>query len=82
MSLAEQLDAIRAGAAARVPQEQQAVMAEATNALRASGILDGTPKVGDRLPGFALRDAVGNEVRSRDLRARGPLVVTYFRGTW
>lgn len=82
MSLAEQLDAIRAGAATRVPQEQRAVMAEATNALRASGILDAVVKVGDRLPDFTLRNADGGEVRSPDLLARGPLVLTFFRGTW
>ena len=82
MSLAEQLDALRAGATARVPQEQRAIMAEATNALRESGILEGVPKVGDQLPEFRLRNAEGNEVRSHDLLARGPLVLTFFRGTW
>ena len=82
MSLAEQLDAIRAGAATRVPQEQRAIMADATNALRESGILDEVPKVGDRLPDFTLRNAEGDEVRSRDLLAHGPLVLTFFRGTW
>ena len=82
MSLAEQLDAIRAGAAKRVPPEQRAIMAEATNSLRESGILDGVPKVGDPLPDFALRNAEGKDVRSRELLARGPLVATFFRGVW
>ena len=39
MSLAEQLDTIRAGAAARIPPEQWAIMTGATTALRESGIL-------------------------------------------
>jgi hypothetical protein len=82
MSLAEQLDAIRAGAAKRVPPEQRAIMAEATDALRKSGILDGVPKAGDRLPDFTLHNADGDEVLSRDLLMRGPLVLTFFRGTW
>jgi len=82
MSLADQLDAIRAGAAKRVPPEQRAIMAEATNALRESGILDGVPKVGDPLPDFELRSAEGEGVRSRELLARGPLVLTFFRGVW
>ena len=82
MSLAEQLDAIRAGAAKRVPEEQRMIMAEATNALLESGILEGAPKIGDQLPEFTLRNAEGDEVRSTDLLERGPLVLTFFRGTW
>lgn len=82
MSLAEQLDTIRAGAVQRVPPEQRAIMAEATSALRESGILDSVPKVGDRLPDFALRNTDGEEMQSRDLLARGPLVLTFFRGVW
>ena len=82
MSLAEQLDGIRAGAAKRIPEDKLAIMAAATGALRESGILDGVPKAGDRLPGFALRNAEGDEVQSGALLARGPLVMTFFRGTW
>jgi peroxiredoxin len=44
--------------------------------------LDGVVKVGDRLPSFALNNAFGQEVRSPELLAGGPLVVTVFRGTW
>ena len=50
--------------------------------LRASGILDGVIKVGHRLPPFALQNAFGQEVRSSELLANGPLVLTVFRGTW
>lgn len=82
MSLAEQLDAIRAGAVKRVPEAQRTVMADATRALRESGILEGAARVGDRLPDFTLPNADGDEVRSEDLLARGPLVLTFFRGTW
>jgi len=48
----------------------------------ASGILNGVIKVGDPLPRFALQNAVGQEVRSSELLANGPLVLTVFRGTW
>ena len=82
MSLAERLDAIRAGAATRIPEEKRAIMGAATNTLRKSGILDGVPKAGDRLPGFSLKDANGIEMHSADLLAKGPLVLTFFRGTW
>jgi hypothetical protein len=82
MSLAEQLDGIRAGAATRIPEGKRAIMSAATVALRESGILDGVAKVGDQLPGFALPNADGGMVQSADLLARGPLVLTFFRGTW
>jgi hypothetical protein len=82
MSLEEQLAGIRAGAVKRMPPEKRAVMAAATEALGASGILDGAVKVGERLPDFSLPDAQGNPVTSGELLAHGPLVVTYFRGVW
>ncbi len=82
MSLDEQLERIRAAAVTRVPEEQRAVMGAVTKALRETGILDGAIRVGDALPAFALRNVHGEEVRSADLLARGPLVLTVFRGVW
>ena len=57
-------------------------MHHATDDLRSSGILEGVIKVGDRLPAFALKNAFGEEVRSSELLASGPLILTVFRGTW
>ena len=82
MSLAEQLDAIRAASAKKMPQEVRAVMGRATDDLRQSGILDRVLGVGDTLPEFALRNAQGAEIRSADLLARGGVVLTVFRGSW
>eukprot|EP00934_Nitzschia_sp_Nitz4_P004678 Nitzschia sp. Nitz4//scaffold47_size129522//80357//81778//NITZ4_003557-RA/size129522-processed-gene-0.45-mRNA-1//-1//CDS//3329552818//4668//frame0 len=47
-----------------------------------TAILDDTPKVGDVLPDFALQDETGNIVSSVDLRAQGPVVIMFFRGSW
>ncbi len=82
MSLAEQLDKIRAGGAKRVPEHKRAIMAAATQALRDSGIVDKALKPGGKLPAFALENAQGQVVRSGDLLAQGPMVVTVFRGVW
>lgn len=57
-------------------------MHRATEELRASGIMDRVIKFGDPLPPFALPNAYGREVRSADLLAKGPLVLTFFRGAW
>jgi len=82
MTLAERLDTIRLGADKRIAPDKRAIMHRATDDLRSSGILDGVIKVGDRLPAFALKNAFGEEVRSSELLASGPLILTVFRGTW
>jgi hypothetical protein len=82
MTLAERLDTIRQGADKRISADKRAIMHRATDDLRASGIMDGVIKVGDPLPRFALKNAFGQEIRSSELLANGPLVLTVFRGTW
>jgi hypothetical protein len=82
MTLATTLEAIREASAKRVPADKAAIMHQATEELRSSGIMDGVIKVGDALPPFALPNANGQEVRSADLLAKGPLVLTFFRGSW
>jgi hypothetical protein len=54
----------------------------ATDDLRASGIMDRVIKVGDPLRPFALKNVFGPELRSSELLANGPLVLTVFRGSW
>jgi hypothetical protein len=80
--LAERLDTIPQGADKRIPPDRRAIMHRATDDLRASGIMDGVIKVGDPLPPFALKNAFGQEVRSSELLANGPLILTVFRGSW
>lgn len=82
MALADTLKGIREASAKRIPPEKEAVMHRATEDLRASGIMDRVIKVGDPSPAFALPNAYGQEVRSRDVLAKGPLVLTFFRGSW
>lgn len=50
--------------------------------LIASGAQDRALKVGDVAPEFTLPDADGNPVSSEVLLAKGPLVVTFYRGAW
>ena len=82
MSLAEKLDALRDASATRIPGDKRAIMGRATVDLRESGILDGVPKVGDRLPDFSLKNAQGVEIHSSDLLSQGAVVLTVFRGVW
>jgi peroxiredoxin len=50
--------------------------------LIASGAEERALKVGDLAPEFTLPDADGNPVSSKVLLAKGPLVVTFYRGVW
>lgn len=62
--------------------EQFDVMKRATKELIDSGLAKRALKVGDTAPDFALKDADGNVVRLEELLARGPLVLSFYRGVW
>ncbi len=82
MSLADKLAAARAFAAKRIPDDRRAIMHCATEDLRRSGILDRIVKVGARMPAFTLSNHDGRRVSSDDLLAGGPMVLSFFRGSW
>ncbi len=44
--------------------------------------MDNTVKLGDTLPGFKLENQDGELVELEQLLARGPVVVSFFRGIW
>jgi cytochrome oxidase Cu insertion factor (SCO1/SenC/PrrC family) len=82
MSLEEKLAATRAAGASRIPPERQAIMHRATEDLRNSGILDRIVPVGAPMPAFDLENHDGRRVASEDLLAGGPLILSFFRGSW
>jgi hypothetical protein len=81
-TLADRLDRIRADFESQAPDDVKAVMARATEDVRESELMSGIPAVGEPLPEFELPDSDGTPVRSSDLIAAGPLVVTIYRGQW
>jgi peroxiredoxin len=81
-TLSEQLEAYRTGWRARVPAERQAVMDAHVAHLAASGIAGTAKQVGDRAPAIRLRDQHGAEFDVAGLLAKGPVVVTFYRGGW
>jgi peroxiredoxin len=87
MSLQDKLDAFKAAFRSgeppyRVAPETLAVMDGATADLIASGAAQRALRAGDLAPAFTLPDADGNVVSSRVLLARGPLIVSFYRGIW
>jgi hypothetical protein len=82
MSLADKLAATRAASEKRIPPDRAAIMERATEDLRRSGILDRIVKVGSPAPAFDLAGHDGRRIASRELLAGGPMVVSFFRGSW
>lgn len=82
MSLQARLTEIWESAEKRLPADKRAIMRRATQSLRDSGIMQRVIKVGDRLPDFVLANANGAMIGSKDLLARGTVVLSVFRGHW
>lgn len=57
-------------------------MHRATAELIASGANQRAIKAGDKMPVFTLSNAESHKVSSADFLAKGPLVVSFYRGVW
>lgn len=82
MTLEEKLQGIRAQSKTRMPPETRAVLLQSIDDLRASGITNRVARVGARAPEFTLPNAAGQPVSLGGLRARGPVVLSFYRGRW
>ena len=82
MKLQEKLNAMKKESIAGRPPEVVAVLLGEVEKLVQSGIADKAINVGERLPEFTLPDENGNLVSSKDLLAKGPLAISFYRGVW
>lgn len=87
MTLQAKLDAFKADfkggkAPYFAPAEIHPVMERATAELIASGQAGRALKAGDKAPVFTLNDPDGYPVSSTELLAKGPLVISFYRGVW
>jgi peroxiredoxin len=87
MTLQAKLDAFKADFEAgkppyNVPHSVIETMHRATAELIASRAASRALKAGDKAPAFMLNDPDGQPVSSTDLLAKGPLVVSFYRGVW
>jgi peroxiredoxin len=87
MTLQAKLDAFKADFVAgkppyNAPPEIHPVMARATAELIASDQAGRALKAGDKAPLFTLNDPDGKPLSSAELLAKGPLVISFYRGVW
>lgn len=81
MSLRDEL-AARASGAKSFDPERAAVYRAQAEALAASDLLEEALRTGDAAPMFTLPDAHGEPVALSDLLAEGPVVLSFYRGSW
>ena len=82
MTLTQTLQQMKAASLAKIPPEAAAIMASTKAQLKASGIIKMALGPGQTAPDFELKDWQDNLFNSREILARGPLVVTFYRGSW
>ena len=82
MTLADQLDARKAKFVEMAAPERIATAENAITEIADSGVLDKAINLGDKAPDFTLPDALGNSVSLYDELAKGPVILTWYRGSW
>ena len=81
MTLQDELDALRANVKEEAPDLAAKFDADTEQLIR-NGVGGKAPKTGDTAPDFELPDQLGQNIRSIDLRQNGPLVISFYRGSW
>ncbi|WBW99828.1 redoxin domain-containing protein [Oceanirhabdus sp. W0125-5] len=82
MNLSEQLKKIHEEFSKSAPQEVLDTFERASQQLAEEKIEEKALKVGDKMPSFELKNALGKVIKSSELLAKGPLVMNFYRGAW
>jgi hypothetical protein len=81
VGLKRRLKTIADGLSAMAPEASETLHGFIED-LRATGIEDRALRVGDRAPDFDLEAADGSRVSLESVTARGPAILTFYRGRW
>jgi peroxiredoxin len=81
MTLREESTAYR-NQAAQMLGDKMGILDRAFESLSASGVVGRSAKVGQQAPDFTLPDAYGKTVSLKGLLAKGPVVLSFYRGEW
>lgn len=82
MNLRDDLQRIYEEGRAKRPLDETEVMDRAAKELAATGHAERATNVGDIAPGFSLPNAIGETVALNDLLRNGPVVLSFYRGSW
>jgi len=82
MDLNSELDDLRKRSSGDSSAEYASAMGITEEIIRNSRLVETALREGDVFPEFSLPDSTGSIVQSADLLARGPLIVSFYRGGW
>ena len=82
MTLKQDIDALIAQAASRIPADLQKELQASIDEVKRSGIEARALKAGDLAPAFTLPNAHGAPRALTDLVRRGPVILSFYRGVW
>lgn len=81
-NLQSELDAFKAAFEENASAEKIAEYNKGIKAVQEAGVIEKALKVGDKAPDFTLKNAVGKEVTLSTLLKDGPVILTWYRGSW
>ena len=82
MGLTEQLNDLKQQLGQEVPREILEEIGQFVQGLAQSGIEKTSCQVGDKAPPFILPNVAGQMVSSGDILSKGPMVLSFYRGSW
>lgn len=82
MSLQDEIQTLMSELGTKVPAEMMEKVGAFIGRLADEGVGRNARKPGDKAPPFSLANSSGKSVTLADLLAKGPAVVTFYRGEW
>jgi peroxiredoxin len=82
MSLATDLSTLKDGAHAQMPKEHSHAISKSIEDFMQTWDPANAINVGQPFPDFILSDATGKQVSMKELLAKGPLLISFYRGGW
>jgi len=82
MNLTEQLNDLKQQLGQEIPREILGEIGQFVQGLVQTGIEQTSSKAGDTIPSFVLPDVSGRMISSEGILARGPMVLSFYRGVW
>ncbi|MFT6506427.1 MAG: peroxiredoxin [Colwellia sp.] len=82
MSLKAQIDAYNVQKEAKLPADVLALMNTTNEELIAQHVRDNALQVGQKVANFSLANHCGDTVALTDLLAKGPVIISFYRGGW
>ena len=82
MGLTEQINDLKQQLGRDIPHETLKEIGQFVQGLVQTGIEKTSCQAGDKIPVFELPSVSGRMVSSVDLLAKGPMVLSFYRGVW